>query len=609
MFVVAPFDEATAPGAAVRRRAHGLVGGARARAARGASSPISTADEYAVFVSDGGAHGAQAARPRAAAAAGRWLGHERVDGAGRALRRRVDRGPRGHGGRRRPPPVAAGARRGHGRHPGGRCATTGQRDRGLRLLAGGGRQPHGDHPRAGRRAPAVAVGCADRGADAGRDGPRQATWSPWTGGPTRRPCSSRSSRPDGTTSTGTSLRRAPARRWTRSPARSPPPPSVPTARSGTAAIAASTRRACCASAATTPILARDAPDGDAGGRLDGASGGSRTPTAIASTASRSTRGRGTVPGDAPRPRRPALGGHGPLGAGRPGPRRCRLPGGDGQLPRLGGLRPGVARRADRQLRRLRARGRAGGAGRPGRARPRGPGAGGAGGLVVGRLRDADGSAAASRSGSRRWSRACRSPTSSPRSRTRRRSSRRSTGRCSEVRPTSGRTCTASATRSRTRMPSGRPLLILAGTNDSRCPIRQVWNYVGRLRERGFEPEVYTYDDRALLVRHRGAGAPDGDHARLPRGTVPGHDALDGLDAHVACPARPRPRPASLRRNGTSRRRPRRTPPAEGDLARGDVRDAPEDGHGRLGAVVVATDRGTRRVVGERRPQMLGRDRA
>ena len=37
-----------------------------------------------------------------------------------------------------------------------------------------------------------------------------------------------------------------------------------------------------------------------------------------------------------------------------------------------------------------------------------------------------------------------------------------------------------------------PLLILAGENDSRCPIRQVWNYVGKLRARGLEPEVYTY---------------------------------------------------------------------------------------------------------------------
>lgn len=37
-----------------------------------------------------------------------------------------------------------------------------------------------------------------------------------------------------------------------------------------------------------------------------------------------------------------------------------------------------------------------------------------------------------------------------------------------------------------------PLLILAGENDTRCPIRQVWNYVDRLRTRGFEPQVYTY---------------------------------------------------------------------------------------------------------------------
>ena len=32
-----------------------------------------------------------------------------------------------------------------------------------------------------------------------------------------------------------------------------------------------------------------------------------------------------------------------------------------------------------------------------------------------------------------------------------------------------------------------PLLILAGENDSRCPIRQIWNYVARLRARGLEP--------------------------------------------------------------------------------------------------------------------------
>jgi dipeptidyl aminopeptidase/acylaminoacyl peptidase len=37
-----------------------------------------------------------------------------------------------------------------------------------------------------------------------------------------------------------------------------------------------------------------------------------------------------------------------------------------------------------------------------------------------------------------------------------------------------------------------PLLILAGENDSRCPIRQVRRYVDRLRARGVEPTLYTY---------------------------------------------------------------------------------------------------------------------
>jgi len=37
-----------------------------------------------------------------------------------------------------------------------------------------------------------------------------------------------------------------------------------------------------------------------------------------------------------------------------------------------------------------------------------------------------------------------------------------------------------------------PLLILAGSNDSRCPIRQVMLYVDRLRERGHAHELYVY---------------------------------------------------------------------------------------------------------------------
>ncbi len=37
-----------------------------------------------------------------------------------------------------------------------------------------------------------------------------------------------------------------------------------------------------------------------------------------------------------------------------------------------------------------------------------------------------------------------------------------------------------------------PLLILAGENDSRCPIRQVMNYVERLRARGADHELYRF---------------------------------------------------------------------------------------------------------------------
>ncbi len=78
-----------------------------------------------------------------------------------------------------------------------------------------------------------------------------------------------------------------------------------------------------------------------------------------------------------------------------------------------------------------------------------------------------------------------------------------------------------------------PLLILAGEHDSRCPIRQIWNYVGRLRARGVEPRVYTYatghasfdiEERvrqaAIVLDHLAA-------------TVPGVRRLEGLDEHLA----------------------------------------------------------------------------
>ncbi len=81
-----------------------------------------------------------------------------------------------------------------------------------------------------------------------------------------------------------------------------------------------------------------------------------------------------------------------------------------------------------------------------------------------------------------------------------------------------------------------PLLILAGENDSRCPIRQVWNYVERLRARGVDPQVYTY----------ATGHASFDVEERIRQTaivldflarsVPAVRRLDGLDVHVAAGA-------------------------------------------------------------------------
>ncbi|HEY4188886.1 MAG TPA: prolyl oligopeptidase family serine peptidase [Candidatus Limnocylindrales bacterium] len=77
-----------------------------------------------------------------------------------------------------------------------------------------------------------------------------------------------------------------------------------------------------------------------------------------------------------------------------------------------------------------------------------------------------------------------------------------------------------------------PVLIMAGENDSRCPIRQVWNYVGRLRRRGLEPEVYTYAtghaSYDVEERVRQTAIVLDFLAR----TVPGVTRLEGLDAHL-----------------------------------------------------------------------------
>jgi dipeptidyl aminopeptidase/acylaminoacyl peptidase len=49
-----------------------------------------------------------------------------------------------------------------------------------------------------------------------------------------------------------------------------------------------------------------------------------------------------------------------------------------------------------------------------------------------------------------------------------------------------------------------PILILAGDNDTRCPIRQILNYVERLEARGATCEVYRYDagHGSLVIEER-----------------------------------------------------------------------------------------------------------
>jgi dienelactone hydrolase len=49
-----------------------------------------------------------------------------------------------------------------------------------------------------------------------------------------------------------------------------------------------------------------------------------------------------------------------------------------------------------------------------------------------------------------------------------------------------------------------PLLVMAGENDPRCPIRQIDNYLARLRDLGKEHEVYRYDagHGSLVVEER-----------------------------------------------------------------------------------------------------------
>jgi len=80
-----------------------------------------------------------------------------------------------------------------------------------------------------------------------------------------------------------------------------------------------------------------------------------------------------------------------------------------------------------------------------------------------------------------------------------------------------------------------PTLILAGTSDSRCPIRQVKLYMDRAWARGFGPELYTY-----ATGH--ASFDVGERVRqnaivldfLAR-TVPGITRLDGVASQLPVP--------------------------------------------------------------------------
>jgi hypothetical protein len=60
-----------------------------------------------------------------------------------------------------------------------------------------------------------------------------------------------------------------------------------------------------------------------------------------------------------------------------------------------------------------------------------------------------------------------------------------------------------------------PVMILAGENDPRCPIRQIENYVARLRELG-TPHGLPLRRRSWIPRDRGGDPPGGGAARVRR---------------------------------------------------------------------------------------------
>ena len=356
--MIAPFDEDVAPEPLLDGAAEGLDarGWRSGGAGRSPASAPTTASR--VWVSDdGGAARLLHEHPRARPAR-RRLGPDRRRGPARALGGRRDRRARGHGGRRRPPPVAARDRRADRRDRSRSCATPASSWPASAFSPVAGRPADGDHPRADRRAAAGDLGRAH-----GR-GPRpRRSTSPGRVEPVglvagrRRRCCSCSWSRAGTGCTGTTSRRAPRR------ALDTEPGSITAAAvrpDGDGLVPRPQRRAPGAAArgrvVRRPLLEPEGPRAPAGRPFE--TWWFENPQRPARPrVPRAPRGRRSAPGDDAGPRRPALAGHGPLGARRPGARRRRVPRRDGQLPRLGGLRPGVARRADRQRRVPRARGR------------------------------------------------------------------------------------------------------------------------------------------------------------------------------------------------------------------------------------------------------------
>ena len=260
--------------------------------------------------------------------------------------------------------------------------------------------------------------------------------------------------------------------------------------------------------------------------------------------------------------------------GGPGVRRHGLLRRDAQLPRLDRVRRGVARRARSATsagRRSRTSSRATTTSSP-RASPirRGPSIAR---LVVGRLPHAADARACTRSASSPASPACRSRTTSA-------AYARRVAAPPGLRPgaprrrrrTTSRSSCRSARRSSTSTGCTAPLLLLAGENDSRCPLPQILNYVERLKARDHPHELYLFGT--------GHSSFDIDERIRQLGvvldflskTVPGVTRLAGRRGDS------RPRTARRRRAGRAVRRrgaaPSRASSPAGSRRRGRSRSRP-----------------------------------